>query len=228
MNPQTKIFFDGRLKVYKSTFRKFSTLLLGHEITLMRELKSQQFNFEHETSLESTIKGLCVDFAQKCKLGPLSLKLHIWGILSIRNSVLTMKIRLNPVLRVYKPIIQKVFFIPWPRDCSFGIRNSFMNTEIHQDWSLRTDHQDWIYTLIVKNFNLSPWAWNFIFRFSKYQKLSFDFKNYPRSNTEVLQVNFSKSGNVIHWSCKGIFWYQKLINGYKNTRSDRWGNTHQF
>ena len=148
MNPQTKIFFDGRLKVYKSTFRKFSTLLLGHEITLMRELKSQQFNFEHETSLESTIKGLCVDFAQKCKLGPLSLKLHIWGILSIRNSVLTMKIRLNPVLRVYKPIFQKVWILfPDPVIAYFGLlwyQELIYEHRNDQDWSLR------VYTSIVQ------------------------------------------------------------------------------
>ena len=52
------------MMVYKSIFRKFSTLLLDHEITLMEELKSPEFIFEHENSLEWTIKGLYVDLAK--------------------------------------------------------------------------------------------------------------------------------------------------------------------
>ena len=63
-NPETKNLSDERLKVYKSIFRKFLTLLLCHEITLMGKLKSQEFIFEDENSLEWTIKDLYVDFAK--------------------------------------------------------------------------------------------------------------------------------------------------------------------
>ena len=39
-------------EVYKSIFRKFSTLLLGCEMTLMGKLKCQEFIFKHENLLE--------------------------------------------------------------------------------------------------------------------------------------------------------------------------------
>ena len=64
MNPEMKNLSDKRLNVYKSIFRKLSTLLLGHGITLMGELKSQEFIFEHLNSLEWTIEGLYVDYAK--------------------------------------------------------------------------------------------------------------------------------------------------------------------
>ena len=51
-------------------FRKFSTLLLGHEITLMGEIKSQEFIFKHENSLKWTIKGLLVDFGKNVNFNP--------------------------------------------------------------------------------------------------------------------------------------------------------------
>ena len=63
-NLVAKNLSDERLKVYKSIFRKCSTLMLGLETTLMGELKSQEFIFEHENSLEWTIEGLYVDFAK--------------------------------------------------------------------------------------------------------------------------------------------------------------------
>ena len=69
-NPETKNLSDERLKVYKSIFRKFSTLLLGHEITLMGEIKPQEFIFKHENSLEWTIKGLLVDFGKNVNFNP--------------------------------------------------------------------------------------------------------------------------------------------------------------
>ena len=56
--------------VFKSILRKFSTLLLGHEVTLMGELKSQEFIFEHENSLEWTIEGFYVDFAKNLNFDP--------------------------------------------------------------------------------------------------------------------------------------------------------------
>ena len=135
----------------------------------------------------------------------MSLKLHIWGIWSIRNSVLTMKIRLGWILRVSKPIFRKsVNFIPWLCDCIFGTP-LVSGTHLWVWKFIRTDH--WGSTRrFCKNVNLSSWELNCTFRVLKYHKLSFDYKNYPRSNTEVLQVNFSKSVHVIHWPCNGIFW----------------------
>ena len=134
----------------------------------------------------------------------MSLKLHIWGIWSIRNSVLTMKIRLGWVLRVYKPIFRKsVNFIPWLCDCIFGTP-LVSGTHLWVWKFITTDY--WGYTRrFCKNFNLSSWELNRIFRVLKYQKLSFGYRNYPRSNTEVLLFNFSKSGNVIYSPCGGIF-----------------------
>ena len=98
---------DERLKVYKSIFRKFSTLLLCLETTLMGELKSQEFIFKSLKFVKIDNLGSLHRFCQKCKLWPLSLKLHIWCIWSIRNSVLTMKICLDQVFRVYKSIFEK-------------------------------------------------------------------------------------------------------------------------
>ena len=69
-NSKTKNLTDERLKVCKSIFRKFSTFLLGHEITLMGELKSQEFIFEHENLLEWTIKGLLVYFGRNVNFNP--------------------------------------------------------------------------------------------------------------------------------------------------------------
>ena len=51
-NPETKNRSDERLKVYKSIFRKLSSLLLGHEITLMGELNCQECIFKHENLLK--------------------------------------------------------------------------------------------------------------------------------------------------------------------------------
>ena len=125
------------------------------------------------------------------------------GFCIIRNSVLSIKIIPDQTLRFYKSIFQKVAMLYTDLvKAYFGIRNSFMNTEVHQDWSSGLNlHVD-----CAKNVNLSPWACNCIFKVLHYQKLSFDYKNYPRSNTVVLHVNFSKHVNVINWPCNGIFW----------------------
>ena len=143
-------------------------------------------------------------FCQKCKLYPSSLKLHIWGIWSIRNSVLTMKIRLDALLRVYKPIFQKVWILfPDPVIAYFGLlwyQELIYEHRISSGLIIEGLHVD-----CAKTVNLSPWAYNCIFRVFKYQKLNCDNKNYPRSNTAVLQVNFSKRVNIIHWPCNGIF-----------------------
>ena len=69
-NPETNNLSDERLKAYTSIFQKFTALMLGHEITLMGELKSQECNFEHENALEWTIKGLYVDFAKNINFNP--------------------------------------------------------------------------------------------------------------------------------------------------------------
>ena len=70
MNQETKNLSNKRLKVYKSIFRKFATLLLGLKTTLMGELKSQEFIFKHENSLERTIEGLYVDFSKNVNFDP--------------------------------------------------------------------------------------------------------------------------------------------------------------
>ena len=48
----------------------FSTLLFGHEITLMGELRSQEFIFEHQSSSERIIEGLYVDFTKNLNFDP--------------------------------------------------------------------------------------------------------------------------------------------------------------
>ena len=58
----------GFLSLLKTNFSKIFNF--GHEITLIRELKSEEFIFEHENWLKWTIEGLYVHSAKNINFVP--------------------------------------------------------------------------------------------------------------------------------------------------------------
>ena len=118
---------------------------------------------------------------------------------------------MDHVLSVYKSIFENVSIL-FPDSLI-----AYLGLHWYQE--LIIDH--WVSKRrLCKNVNLSPWAFNCIFRVLKYLKFSFAYKNYPRSSAEVLQVDFSKVKMLytdLVMVYLGVFWHQKLINGHEKT-----------
>ena len=69
-NLNMKNLSDERLRVNRSIFPKISRLPFGLEITSIRVLRYQKFDFGHENALGMRTGGLHVDFVKNVHFGP--------------------------------------------------------------------------------------------------------------------------------------------------------------
>ena len=138
-NLDKKVFSDVRLRVYKSIFRKFSTLLLGTETTLMGETKYQEFIFEHENSWKWTIKGLCVDFVKNVNFNHRAWNC-IFGVFEVSGTQFWQwKFDSMQYWGSTSRFSKNVNFIPWPCDCIFWAP-VLSGTHLWASKFIRTDH----------------------------------------------------------------------------------------